>query len=384
MIAVIADDITGAAEIVGVCLRYGLRVSFTLGVVALSEVDVLVIATDTRSIPLQEAEKQIYRLSSELKEAGIKNIFKKADSVLRGYVIGELKAVCEALGKSKVLLVPANTETGRIISGGKYYVNDVPLSNTSFSEDPDFPARFSAVEKILENPVFKLHTGKIEEIKEGVSVPDTTSAKDYKMHAGHCSAEVIPAGSAAFFEAYLVKQLPGIALVQDDKEQHLNGKTLIVCGSTHKNSREFIRKARKRAVAVSEMPQELLQQKAEPEEVRKWSNEVIHLLRKVNKVIVAVRQQTVSFEDSSKIIKETLAEVVYQVLSGSAIKELFVEGGATTFSIVRKTGLKAFIPLNELGKGVVRMKIVGCGESFMSIKPGSYKWPEYLLEEYGL
>lgn len=376
MIAVIADDMTGAAEIAGVCLRYGLRVSFMLGVVALSEVDVMVIATDTRSMPLQEAEKQMYRLSSALKESGIENIFKKTDSVLRGHVIGELKAVCEALGKSKALLVPANTETGRIIFGGKYYINDILLSNTSFSEDPDFPARFSAVEKILENPVFKLHTGKIEEIKEGVSVPDTISGRDYEMYAGYCNDGVIPAGSAAFFEAYLLKQLPGIVLIQDDKEKHLNGKTLVVCGSTHKNSREFIKKARKRAVAVSEMPQELLQQKVGPEEVRKWSNEIIHLLRKVNKVIVAVRQQTVSFEDSSKIINETLAEAVYQVLSGSAIKELFIEGGATTFSIVRKTGLKAFIPVNELGKGVVRMKIVGCGESFMSIKPGSYRWPE--------
>ena len=55
MIVVVADDMTGAAEIAGFCLRYGLRVAFATEVTELPKADVLVVATDTRSMELNDA-----------------------------------------------------------------------------------------------------------------------------------------------------------------------------------------------------------------------------------------------------------------------------------------------------------------------------------------
>ena len=49
MLAVIADDLTGAAEIGGIGLSYGLKVEISSKVNPSTEADLLVIATDTRS-----------------------------------------------------------------------------------------------------------------------------------------------------------------------------------------------------------------------------------------------------------------------------------------------------------------------------------------------
>ena len=56
MIAVIADDFTGAAEIGGIGLRHGMRVVIETEPVPNGQVDLLVIATDSRSKNQQDAE----------------------------------------------------------------------------------------------------------------------------------------------------------------------------------------------------------------------------------------------------------------------------------------------------------------------------------------
>jgi uncharacterized protein YgbK (DUF1537 family) len=50
MIAVIADDFTGAAELAGISLRYGLTVSVCLHDEISTDADVLIISTDSRSL----------------------------------------------------------------------------------------------------------------------------------------------------------------------------------------------------------------------------------------------------------------------------------------------------------------------------------------------
>ena len=50
MIVVIADDFTGAAEIAGLGLRYGLNVVIKLELTTDINTDLLIIATDSRSM----------------------------------------------------------------------------------------------------------------------------------------------------------------------------------------------------------------------------------------------------------------------------------------------------------------------------------------------
>ena len=95
MIAVIADDFTGAAELAGISLRYGLTVEICLNDVSSTKADVLIVCTDSRSMQKAAA---IY-CTADAVEAILKFkpslLYKKIDSVLRGYVIDEIKVQME-------------------------------------------------------------------------------------------------------------------------------------------------------------------------------------------------------------------------------------------------------------------------------------------------
>ena len=183
MIVVIADDITGAAEITGVCLRYGLKTRFEINnVSSFSDApDVLVIATNTRSLPPKKAVAQIRKIALSLKEYKQITLFKKIDSALRGHVLEESTALADVFGINKIGIFPANPKAGRIIKNSVYYINNVPINETSFACDPDFPATKSNVFEIL--PI-KNFSDKYE-----ISVPDTENAtidrKSTRLNSSH-------------------------------------------------------------------------------------------------------------------------------------------------------------------------------------------------------
>jgi uncharacterized protein YgbK (DUF1537 family) len=94
MIVVIADDFTGAAEIAGISLRYGLTVDLCTSNILPSNADVVIVSTDTRSLSLNEALLKYKKILEQLKELSPSFFYKKIDSVLRGYV-GE-EGICFA------------------------------------------------------------------------------------------------------------------------------------------------------------------------------------------------------------------------------------------------------------------------------------------------
>src|SRR5687767_13628537 len=108
MIVVIADDITGAAELGGIALRYGLKVLLSDDVRTTENVDVLILYTNTRSLQKAEAVEVMKELTSKIKHLHPSLIYKKTDSVLRGYVVAEMEEQMKVLALQKALLVPAN------------------------------------------------------------------------------------------------------------------------------------------------------------------------------------------------------------------------------------------------------------------------------------
>ena len=154
---VIADDITGAAEIAGIASEQGFPVQLlcaggdAVGCDVVATSGVTVIATDTRSMSEEEAVAETRRIASSfLISHSSFLIFKKTDSALRGYVVAELKALMAATGYERAVYLPANPSKGRIIRQGVYYikeVREVPIAETAFSYDREFPATPTALEE---------------------------------------------------------------------------------------------------------------------------------------------------------------------------------------------------------------------------------------------
>ncbi len=108
---VIADDITGAAEIAGIAFEKGRQVRLLCSTSVCGDTiaaeETVVIATDTRSMTEEDAAAEIRRQTSHLSP-----LFKKTDSALRGHVVAELTALMETTGFKRVVYLPANPSKG--------------------------------------------------------------------------------------------------------------------------------------------------------------------------------------------------------------------------------------------------------------------------------
>ena len=71
--------------------------------------------------------------------------------------------------------------------------------------------------------------------------------------------------------------------------------------------------------------------------------------------------------------------VVRSLVEHCDIKELLIEGGATAYSILNILNCKTMIPVQELSPGVIRMENSLFPAMHLTIKPGSYRWPEKFL-----
>ena len=155
---VIADDITGAAEIAGIAFSHGADVrlvcSSSVSCYNVATDGTTVIATDTRSMCEAEAIAETRRIASAISHQP-SAIFKKTDSALRGHVVAELQALMEATGALRCVYLPANPSKGRTIRNGVYYINNVPIHETDFSFDPEFPAKTSVLSGRLKKSIAK-------------------------------------------------------------------------------------------------------------------------------------------------------------------------------------------------------------------------------------
>ena len=71
--------------------------------------------------------------------------------------------------------------------------------------------------------------------------------------------------------------------------------------------------------------------------------------------------------------------MVEKILQSKDLDELLVEGGATASHLVRFLGWKNFKPLSEYSTGVVKLEIDKKPGCRLIVKPGSYPWPEELI-----
>ncbi len=101
MIAVIADDFTGAAELAGISLRYGLKVELCTAEIPASNADVLIVSTDSRSLNRVNALEKTGDVLKQVLKLNPAWVYKKIDSVLRGYVVDELKVQMNSMKKKQ-------------------------------------------------------------------------------------------------------------------------------------------------------------------------------------------------------------------------------------------------------------------------------------------
>ena len=232
-IIVIADDFTGAAEIGGIGLRNGLKVAIETKPIYSKENDIIVLATDTRSMDKREAALHISELTKELKKFNPLFIYKKIDSVLRGNVSEELVAQLQGCGKKRAIIVAANPVFKRIIKDGKYFIDDVPLNQTCFSIDSQYPIQTNDVLKLLKPvegyPIVNLKPD--DPLPEkGLIIGDVENLNDLHKWASKYSDDTLFAGAFGFFNS-LLKSLNYTGKISETRYKSFRTPALFIMGS---------------------------------------------------------------------------------------------------------------------------------------------------------
>jgi len=258
MIAVIADDFTGAAEIGGVGLRYGLNVLIETEVNSVEGVDLLVIATDTRSLGAQEAYEEVTRITTALTKLEPVFIFKKIDSVLRGHVARELEAQMFVTKKNRAVIVAANPDVGRTIVEGRYFVDSLPLHETSFADDPDFPVNSADVTAIVKPSKFAvisigLHSNLAE---SGMMIADANSPEELNEWAARVDHEMVVAGGSGFFDALLGTLYTPIPATGHPELSFGEG-SLFIFGSKYPKQSSILEKFNENKIVRMNMPEDI-------------------------------------------------------------------------------------------------------------------------------
>lgn len=384
MIAVIADDFTGAAEIAGLGLRYGLNVEIESHEFTKSDADLIIIATDTRSMSSEEAYNEVLTITKQIKERNCEWLYKKTDSVFRGHIYKELSAILDTHMFSQALLVPANPILGRKIEDGVYYINNKLLHETNFSQDPDFALTTSNVLELIRSDyrdAVSLARPDEKVSRPGITIGEAVSVEDLNMWAAKVKNGVLPAGGAGFFSSLL--EAHGF------KEKNKNGMEvypfgkhfLFVCGSALSRGKIAGYAKDNRKIITMPMPVAVFNKSQNADsEYNHWKENIIKAFESSNAVLIEIDQPVVRDKKFSRWLRETMAKLVYEVSKEVEINELLIDGGATVYSIAEKMGMQKFFPVQELAPGVIRMKIEGRENLFVTIKPGSYLWPEKLLE----
>jgi D-threonate/D-erythronate kinase len=122
-LAIVADDLTGAADAAAPFAVRGLTVSVALGEV-LPDVDVVTLVTDNRGRSEAEARVRVRRAVSRVRAADL--LFVKIDSTLRGQVRADVEGALSAWGAETAVATPAFPAQGRVVRDGALLVHGEP------------------------------------------------------------------------------------------------------------------------------------------------------------------------------------------------------------------------------------------------------------------
>jgi uncharacterized protein YgbK (DUF1537 family) len=363
---VIADDITGAAEIAGIAFSKGQEVRLVCGGEESSCGTAIngttVIATDTRSMSEAEAvaeTRHIIRPLS-LEGDGGRLLFKKTDSALRGHVVAELTALMESTSYQRAIYLPANPTKGRVIKNGVYYIDNVPIHETAFSYDPEFPAKTSVLKERFPDAE-----------ASGIIMPDAESMDDIRnIIAQYNDGHTLFAGAADLFSALLTNQGNKPHDSTSKSRASSLSDTLILCGSTQSKALDL-------GIPIAPMPREIYDGY---DDISLWNT---NAYEELHSLILTMPYTHRTGKEAAVHLRTMMARKAKELIAEHCPSHLIIEGGATAWATLQALGWTQFKIERQIAPGVVQMSATiarhtsTCGSKkrvMVTLKPGSYPW----------
>jgi uncharacterized protein YgbK (DUF1537 family) len=153
----IADDFTGATDLANNLVRAGMRVVQTIGVPdapLAADVDAVVVALKSRTIPAAEAIAQSLEALQWLQAQGAQQIYFKYcstfDSTPDGNIGPVTEALMDALESDFTIATPAFPDNGRTVFKGYLFAGNVLLNESGMQNHPLTPMQDANLVRVMQ------------------------------------------------------------------------------------------------------------------------------------------------------------------------------------------------------------------------------------------
>lgn len=408
---ILADDFTGALDNGVQFAGCGVSTRVVVGQdadLSTGDATVLVVDTETRHLPADEAAAIIRDLTQRAIDAGVSCIYKKTDSALRGNVGAELAALLEASGCRQLPFLPAFPQIGRITKEGVHYIDGVPVTESPFGVDPFEPVRHANVVDLIASqtgtPVhsYPVLTARASvPTEDGILVFDAESAEDLQSTA-HAIMTIteqprILAGCAGFASV-----LPEILGIQGEPKEmpQLDPRLLVLCGSVNKITINQLDVAEQAGFSRLRLtPEQKLQSGywAGKEgitalaQIERMLSRNDHCIIETNDRIrpgVAKNKETADYADYLGLsleelrvrISSSMGEMLDELFDTPSIGTILMTGGDTLLQCMQHIGIPELEPVCELEKGIVLARFPYKGrDRYVITKSGGFGQPDLLV-----
>src|SRR5215212_1768217 len=381
-VAIIADDLTGAADTGVQLARAGYRTAVAFRDAPMppaEDLDAVALDTDSRAMPAGFAAKRVLEAGRAVRHARI--VYKKLDSTLRGPIAAELAAALGASGRDRAVVAPAFPAAGRTTVGGVQLVRGVAVHETEARNDPRTPVREGHVPTLLAAAFPSVGTLSVPDLAdpatvrralEGVVCVVADAARDEDLEALVRAVpdpyEVLWAGSAGLAVA-LGGVYPGPSAGKPLSSRAPVSKVLVVVGSLSGVAREQLRSLREHECPTVPVAASL-------------SEEALGIARKALSGGACAAMHSAENREASDAgaFVEALAEVVGALSEEGLFDALVLTGGETAVGVARRLGAVGVRLEGEVAPGIPVGTLIGPSPYRVVTKAGAFGEPGTLIK----
>jgi len=407
LLGAIADDATGATDLCSVLVRGGMRTVQTIGVardVALPEVDAVVVALKSRTVPAAEAVASSLAALEWLRELGARQFFFKYcstfDSTPEGNIGPVADALLDALETEITVVCPAYPANGRTLYHGHLFVGDRLLSESSMARHPLTPMTDPDIVRVLARQTTRpVRLVSYDTVREGAgtverrleefavegvayAVTDALTDDDLVAIGAACAALPLVTGGAG-----VATGLPDnfrrrglLAAAREATEaEPVDGPAVVLAGSVSAATREQVRRmaAHFPAIAVDVLAPDVDRVERAVHEGIDSGAVLVHTASSLDDVARA--QERLGAERAGETAEAVLAELARRLV-GAGVQRIVVAGGETSGAVVSALGVRALLVGREIAPGVPWMTSVGDPPLALALKSGNFGGPDLFLE----
>lgn len=404
---IIADDFTGALDTgvqfasSGSVTSVITDINFNINSVE-DNIQILVIDSETRHLGINDAYEIVFEIVKKAKEYGIPYIYKKTDSALRGNVGSELEAVLKASGVEVLSFIPAFPKVGRTTKGGIQYINEIPVHESVFGNDPFEPVINSYIPNIIkEQSSINVEVIDRDKMAESYSNPtiavyDAESDEELRNIARELRLSnriKVTAGCAGF--ANVLSEY----FYNDDSEDgklKFQQSFLVLCGSVNPITKRQLDYAelngfkRLRIKAYQKLDSEYFESTEGEKVIEQWVQVIknnkrcivdTNDLEGMEETIEYGNKKNMSIEQIRLTISSNLGLIGKKLWDKGIRCTILFTGGDTLLGFMNKMGIHKMTPICELSHGTVLSEIVLAGEKLQVISKSGGFGSEDILKE---